>query len=548
MKKILFYLMLLSTVMTTSLIASVGMGYTINSHAYCECDGSITFTGYLSACVWWCDSTQLEVEEWDGTAYVNKQIYDKRSYDPSVHSLSVSYTLDNLCPGKYRFSYRYNHTGTDPVFSMNRNTGSDPDYLEVIIEGPDEFLTASIVSVVNGSCSGSGSATIATTGGNGGNTIVWKKNGIVIPEGDGQTYLGNLTDGSYTVTITDSKGCSKTLTFTIDNTYDPIEYDLEFTNSGCNGEESGEFKLCNVTPAGTFVSNAWSADYDPIEKDEEGNCNVYSGAGGATIWHVTLVSPYGCTVVLDIPIAEFPELIITPIVKQSGCDGGTSSGRIELDITSGTAPYTYEWSHNSSLNSNIADGLSPGTYTVTVTDANGCEKTFEISITQVPELVLGVHVRDVNVSGNCCSEATALVSGGTKPYTIVWTGGNTSTDGKINTICTFPATHTVTVTDAMGCTYTEVVTNTSCGGGNIPVPYPNPNTGQFDIDFTIPQLSEVVFELYDGFVKVKTKNNGTLSAGAHTINWNTSLSPGMYTLVIWTDGHIEHEGVLVQIQ
>lgn len=37
-------------------------------------------------------------------------------------------------------------------------------------------------------------------------------------------------------------------------------------------------------------------------------------------------------------------------------------------------------------------------------------------------------------------------------------------------------------------------------------------------------------------------------AGLHTINWNTSLSPGMYTLVIWTDGHIEHEGVLVQIQ
>lgn len=546
MKKILFYIMLLSTVMTTSLIASVGMGYTINSHAYCECDGSITFTGYLSACVWWCDSTQLEVEEWDGTAYVNKQIYDKRSYDPSVHSLSASYTLDNLCPGKYRFSYRYNHTGTDPVFSMNRNTGSDPDYLEVIIEGPEEFLTASIVEVVNGSCSGSGSATIATSGGNGGNTIVWKKNGVVIPEGDGQTYLGNLTDGSYTVTITDSKGCQKTLSFTIDNTYDPIEYELEITNSGCNGSNTGEIKLCNLIPnSDYYVSKAITGGGPPKDYVIVDNCYVFSGIGAGNRTITVIHIPSGCPITIQVPILEFPELIVTPIVRQSGCDGNMSSGRIELDITSGTAPYTYEWSHNSSLNSNIADGLSLGTYTVTVTDANGCEKTFEISITQVPELVLGVEVRDVNVSGNCCSKATALASGGTPPYSYKWDDNSTS---ETNTKCTFPATHTVTVTDAMGCTYTEEVTNTSCGGGNIPVPYPNPNIGQFDIDFTIPQLSEVVFELYDGFVKVKTKNNGTLSAGAHTINWNTSLSPGMYTLVIWTDGHIEHEGVLVQIQ
>jgi len=519
--------------------------------ADCECEGTITIRGVVNNCAEWSPESRISFsapdENGNNTVYedINHQVHD-----PMFKYFDETYTISGLCPGTYKIAYLFaglENTGEEGGYWWHFMSSGTETYHTVVINGPDEYLDASVISA-NGNCYGEGSADITITGGNGGNTIVWKKDGQPFPEGNGKTSMSTLADGTYTVTITDSKGCTEILTFTIDNANDYlIEYELDFTNSGCDGTQTGQIKLCNVLPIGAFVTNAISINSGSRTPVIEGNCYVYNDLA-EDVWTIWIHTVDGCSKKIDVPILEFPELIVTPIVRQSGCDGSMSSGRIELDITNGTAPYTYEWSHNSSLNSNIADGLSAGTYTVTVKDANGCEKTFEISITQVPELVLGVQVKDVNVSGNCCSEATALISGGTEPYTIVWTGGTTSTDERINTICTFPATHTVTVTDAMGCTYTEVVTNISCGGGNIPVPYPNPNTGQFDIDFTIPQLSEVVFELYDGFVKVKTKNNGTLSAGAHTINWNTSLSPGMYTLVIWTDGHIEHEGVLVQIQ
>lgn len=550
MKKIIILSIFCLLATANSLFAANSMGYTINQQAYCECNGSVTITGYMGICAFKTGATYLEVEEWDdvNNIWINNQILDQTNYDPTVSTVSLSKTFNNLCPGKIRARFMFNQAGTQYFMSM-----VDGDYygwLEIVIEGPDEFLDASVTST-NGTCYGSGTADITVTGGNGGNSIVWKKNGQAFPAGNGKTSMDNLADGTYTVTITDSEGCVIVKTFTIDNTYAPIDYSLEITNSGCNGSNTGEIKICGLTPnIDYYVSKATSLYDSPIDYVIIDDCYVFSGVNASDRTITVIHIPSGCPITIQATVIEYPELLVIPIVKQSGCDGGMNSGKIELDITSGTAPYSYDWSHNSSLSTNIAENLSPGTYTVTVTDANGCEKTLVIVIAQVPELKLSINVSDDNSGEDCCSVAIALASGGTAPYTYKWDDNST---GEFNTKCTFPATHTVTVTDAMGCTYTEQVTNTSCGGGGGPGGleqqdvYPNPNFGVFDVE-ALTAAGEIIFELYDGTVKVKTKNNGILSAGTHTINWNTGLSAGMYTLVIWTDGVIEHEGVLVQIQ
>lgn len=548
------FLYLISITLTYNIAYSSASTTVTNiTHAYCSCNGSMTVTGVVNSCAYYFSKTRIAFATLDENGnYTNEQYLDPETHDPMINNFSGTYTITGLCPGSYRVAYEFNglidsRDGSEMWLEMG--VPGEYTYRYITIEGPDEFLDASIVSTTNGWCYGEGSAEISVTGGNGSHTIVWTKDGQPFPEGNGKTSLNTLEDGTYTITITDSKGCEKVLTFTIDNHEDPIQYDLHFTNSGCDGPNTGYFEICNILPIGASVSNAVNlTNGDTQDKVVNGDCNEYSTLSPG-VWRVRILAQAGCIKEVLVTIVEYPELVVTSKVKQSGCDGDMSSGRIELNITSGTAPYTYEWSHNSNLNSNIADNLSPGHYTVTVTDANGCQKTLEFDIINVPELEIGVLLQDVTGS-TCCSKATIMFldgKAGTPPYTIVW---DDNSSGMTQTKCTFPATHTVTITDANGCTATEQVTNTACGvpGPWTPVVYTNPNNGIFNIEFNT-EGGHIVFEMFDGSVSsVDTKDNGVISAGLHTITWNTSLSPGLYTLVIRTDGKIEHEGVLVQIQ
>src|SRR5690606_1062047 len=141
----------------------------------------------------------------------------------------------------------------------------------------------------------------------------------------------------------------------------------------------------------------------------------------------------------------------------------------------GTEPYTYLWS-NGATTEDITD-LAAGDYTVTVTDANGCEteQTFTVGTDDVTITLTGVAVDAVCTASN--GSITLTIEGGTPDYTISWTGpaGFTSTDKDLSGLA--PGTYNVTVTDANGCeattsvevgvedvtiTVTPVIVNTTC--------------------------------------------------------------------------------------
>src|SRR5690606_1196226 len=106
------------------------------------------------------------------------------------------------------------------------------------------------------------------------------------------------------------------------------------------------------------------------------------------------------------------------------CHGG-SDGSATASATGGTPPYTYLWNDPSGQSSATATGLSIGSYTVTVTDANGCTDIATITITE-PLLVLSasaIELSPVNCFGGSDGQARASGSGGTPPYSYLWSDG-----------------------------------------------------------------------------------------------------------------------------
>ena len=125
-----------------------------------------------------------------------------------------------------------------------------------------------------------------------------------------------------------------------------------------------------------------------------------------------------------------------------GCNGmvaGTASG--------GTPLYTYDWDGGLGSGQNQTNVCS-GTYTLTVTDANGCIATTSANVLEPNPIDLYAVPTDESCLGACDGTLWGSVSGGTGPYTYTWSGGLGVGQGFFN-VC--PGTYTVTVVDANGC-------------------------------------------------------------------------------------------------
>ena len=205
---------------------------------------------------------------------------------------------------------------------------------------------------------------------------------------------------------------------------------------------------------------------------------------------------------------------------------GNNSGSATLNVTGGTAPYTYLWSPSGGTNSS-ASGLSAGTYTVYVTDNKGNSNNALVSITQ--PMPLGSMVATIN--SNCLIPTGTIKDsayGGTSPYTYLWTNGRTN-DTVLNLSS---GSYTCTITDAHGCTKTDSIflqqgplatityTNVVCNGAS---------TGSASV--TIAGNYSYAWSPAGGTESVATG----LSAGTYTvmlINMDTSGCNQVYSFTL----------------
>ncbi len=251
--------------------------------------------------------------------------------------------------------------------------------------------------------------------------------------------LTDITVGTYGVTVTDANGCSAQGTFTVDEP-DALEAFLDATPVVCTGQDDGSIDLFvqGGTPPYSYL---WSNDSTTQDLTDL-SPGVYA---------VTITDANGCTLSDSAEILEPNPLsaTITSITNVS-CNGG-SDGGFTVNVTGGTSPYGYFW--NNGVDGSVdasPDDLPPGTYTLVVTDANGCSITLPAGTINEPapvQLTI-VDVGMVSCNGEGDGFIDLEVSGGTPGYTYLWEGGQTVQDLDFLTA----GTYSVTVTDANGCT------------------------------------------------------------------------------------------------
>lgn len=234
----------------------------------------------------------------------------------------------------------------------------------------------------------------------------------------------------------------------------------------------------------------------------------YNWSTGATIdsivnlvpgaYTVTVNDAQGCSGSATVNITEPPLLSATAQAQNVTCFG-LSNGSVSVTTNGGTQPYNFSWSP-AQLNQPNVIGLPANTYQVTVTDANGCTATTSALVNQPAALSVTVTSTNVTINGGSDGTAGATATGGTAPYTYVWTNG-ASTSAINNLIA---GTYCVTVTDANGCT------TTACAIINEPPP----------ILLTFVTSNNACFGECNGSATVSASGGNA----PYTFNWSNSIA------------------------
>ncbi len=315
------------------------------------------------------------------------------------------------------------------------------------------------VSTINDSCfqGGKGQASANVTGGTAPYTYYWDN---ISPA---QNNL-DLVAGTYLLTVTDNNNCTVTGSATI-NEPAAFTYTITSQNINCFGGNTGSINVSanGGTPAYSYLWNPASAT----------GANPASLTAGKYI--VTISDNMNCQNIDSVTLTE-PTAALSAVTSRTDVTcNGLNNGTITVNTSGGTQPYTFL---SNPLPAGIVTipNLAPNTYAGNITDANGC--TFAVAETVAEPTLLSLsetHV-DVLCNGNSTGSIDVAVSGGTAPFTFVWSNASTLEDisnipaGVFSLTCTdansCTASITVTISEATLLTVAETHTNVLCYGDN----------------------------------------------------------------------------------
>jgi len=280
-----------------------------------------------------------------------------------------------------------------------------------------------------GCTANNGTVIVSVQGGSTPYNFLWNTN-------DTTQNLSNLSPGTYTVTITDNKGCSlvRSATVTPGGSLTTV---LTATRATCNGAANASITSATSGGSGTYTYN-WS--------NSATGQNIYNLTPGT--YRVTISDGNGCSATASKAVTQPAVIQATPSVTHITC-GGTNTGAINLTVSGGTAPYQYIWS-NGFTTQNISN-LNVGSYSVTITDTNSCIKTATATVTQTAPIQVVLNANNVSCNGIADGTITAVTNGGT-PYANNVYNYNWSTGATTNSISNLtPTSYLLTVTDAANC-------------------------------------------------------------------------------------------------
>jgi len=403
-----------------------------------------TITATLTAAAVKCLGTS------NGSIIVNTPTGGSGSYEYSINGTwQASPTFNGLAAGTYQIAIR-DANATACVTDLDGTTGT---------QITEPALVVASGTKVNVLCNGAstGSIDLSVVGGSGSYTYLWS-NGATTQD------ISGLAAGTYTVTITESNGCTVTGTqsFTI------TEPALVVVSSAVKKSYNGADLSCATATDGEItVTGAGGTGTLKYSKDNGANyvvSNVFSGLAAGT-YQIRVKDANGCqsasiAVTITAPVTITGSGAVTSNYNgaQISCVGSTD-GKITVTASGGTGTLSYSINGGAYVASNVFTGLGAGTHTLSVKDANGC--TFapaSVTITAPPVLNVSASYNNPVYVGAPLN-LNGTVSGGTGAHTINWTSttGYTSSgveDPNVTLTATLAdaGTYTLQVTDANSCT------------------------------------------------------------------------------------------------
>ncbi len=278
------------------------------------------------------------------------------------------------------------------------------------------------------------------------NVSVWGGTPPYTYNWNGNTFnsqdLVNISAGTYSLIISDVLNCQTTQSVTINNP-DLLEMSGNDVDNTCFGEESGSVTL-SVQGGIEPYSYSWANSSLLLSYDTHEITNLENNQ-----YFVTVADVNGCSLTNDFEITS-PTEIITSITGTNVNALGGSDGQIDLTVSGGLPPYSYDWSNGVTSQDN--SDVPAGDYYVTVTDFNSCFVIESITINEPLEaLSFSYVVTDASCHGSVDGNIYTYATGGTPPYLFTW-----STGSDLSYILDLAAgTYSLTITDANSVEYSS---------------------------------------------------------------------------------------------
>ena len=344
--------------------------------------------------------------------------------------------------------------GTYTITATDRH-GCTKQY-PVTIEQPDSLMigfTNIIAPTTSTACNGS--LTASVSGGVRPYTYQWSDTNANTATADHLCY-GTF----YTVTVTDSVGCSAQVTKTSKFAPPPFVVSLSVRDSvQCHGAATGA--IAARVSGGIPFTVGKPYTYIWKKKNNTGEYRSIVNSNDSIIKNLT-----SGWYAFDVQDAEFnttaesvyfylpePDTLALTVSQTNITCKDLHNGNASVRVSGGVLPYAYKWSNGETSPS--IDNLAPGEYSIEVTDKHGCMSRQSITVTEPELLSVSFQPKLISEHNVCDGSLRAVVKGGTAPFSYAWNGVN-STASIVSSLCA--ADYSVTVTDAHGCSANQKIT------------------------------------------------------------------------------------------
>ncbi|MEM7659606.1 MAG: hypothetical protein AAF399_26055, partial [Bacteroidota bacterium] len=298
-------------------------------------------------------------------------------------------------------------------------------------------LTLAVMNQANVACNGGSTGFVDILAGGGIPPFQYSLDGGPL---QATATFSNLLAGTYTLLVQDDSSCTETLQVTITEP-SPLQVLVDSqTNVLCNGQSNGGLTL---TAAGGVPGYLYSLDGSPFTSDSAFT-NLLPGT-----YQIAVQDDSACIHTATVQITEPSPVQLAASITDVSCFGG-ADGVVNLSGSGGISPYNYGFLGGFIGPSDSFPGLTAGTYAMTMTDANGCPDTLQVSVNEPPLLEVSIIDRqDVDCLGNATGVLTASGSGGTLPYLYAIDGQTFGTNPSFGSL--FAGFYTITIQDSQGC-------------------------------------------------------------------------------------------------